>query len=88
MWDIELRKYTTRTPTRLTCAEGNVEESDSASSRSVRRSGRPHGTSRIFMQENRETSETPAVPTDNSRRAKAQAARPACTFARSHTAAK
>jgi hypothetical protein len=35
--------------------------SDSASSRSVRRSRRPHGTPRNFMHENRETSETPAA---------------------------
>ena len=34
--------------------------SDSASSRSVRRSRRPHSTPRNFMHENRETSETPA----------------------------
>jgi len=38
--------------------------SDSASFCSVRRSRRPHGTSRNFMHENRETSETPVVPTD------------------------
>src|ERR1019366_942472 len=38
---IELRKLTTRTPTRLICAEGNMNRGDSASSRSVRRSRRP-----------------------------------------------
>ena len=38
--------------------------SDSASSRSVRRGRRPHGTPRNFMHENRETSKTPVVPTD------------------------
>ena len=61
---IEPRKYTTQTPTRFTCAEGNMDGSDNASSRSVRRGRRPHGTSRNFMHENRETSETPTVPTD------------------------
>ena len=61
---MEPRKHTTRTPTRLICAEGNMDESDSASSRSVRRGRRPHGTPRNFMHENRETSETSAVPTD------------------------
>ena len=35
--------------------------SDSASSRSVRRSRRPHSTPRNFKHENRETSETPAA---------------------------
>ena len=35
--------------------------SDSASSRSVRRSRRPHSTPRNFKLENRETSETPAA---------------------------
>jgi len=58
---IELRKDTTRTPTRLICAEGNMGRSDSASFCSVRRSRRPHGTPRNFMHENRETSETPAA---------------------------
>ena len=58
---IEPRKHTTRTPTRLICAEGNMDRSDNASSCSVRRGRRPHGTSRNFMHENRETSETPAV---------------------------
>src|SRR6266536_6516675 len=48
-------------PTRLTCAEGNMKGSDTASSCSVRRSRRPHGTPRNFMHENRETSETPAA---------------------------
>ena len=57
---IEPRKHTTRTPTRLTCAEGNMDSSDSASFCSVRRGRRPHGTPRNFMHENRETSETPA----------------------------
>jgi hypothetical protein len=38
---MELRKDTIRTPTRLTCAEGNMNGSDSASSCSVRRSRRP-----------------------------------------------
>ena len=61
---IEPRKHATRTPTRLTCAEGNMDRSDNARSCSVRRGRRPHGTSRNFMHENRETSETPAVPTD------------------------
>jgi hypothetical protein len=41
-----------------------MKGSDSASSFSVRRGRRPHGTSRNFMHENRETSETPAVRTD------------------------
>jgi hypothetical protein len=58
---IEPRKDTTRTPTRLICAEGNMDGSDNASSRSVRRGRRPHGTSRNFMHENRETSETPVA---------------------------
>jgi hypothetical protein len=58
---IEPRKHTTRTPTRLTCAEGNMDRSNSASFCSVRRGRRPHGTPRNFMHENRETSETPAV---------------------------
>ena len=40
--------------------DGNV----SASSRSVRRGRRPHGTPRNFMHENRETSETPAGKPD------------------------
>ena len=61
---IELRKDTTRTPTRYKCAEGNMDRSGSASSRSVRRSRRPHGTPRNFMHENRETSETSAVQSD------------------------
>ena len=38
-----------------------MDRSDSASSCSVRRGRRPHGTSRNFMHENRETSETPAA---------------------------
>ena len=38
-----------------------MNRSDNASSGSVRRGRRPHGTSRNFMHENRETSETPAV---------------------------
>jgi hypothetical protein len=58
---IEPRKDTIRTPTRLTCAEGNMDRSDSASFCSVRRGRRPHGTPRSFMHENRETSETPAA---------------------------
>ncbi len=61
---IEPRKDTTRTPTRLICAEGNMDGSDNASSCSVRRGRRPHGTPSNFMHENRETSETPAIPTD------------------------
>src|SRR5215472_19047776 len=60
-WAMELRKHTTRTPTRLICAEGNMDRSDNASSCSVRRGRRPHSTSRNFMHENRETSETPAA---------------------------
>ena len=39
--------------------------SESASSCSVRRGRRPHGTPRNFMHENRETSETPAVEPDS-----------------------
>jgi hypothetical protein len=58
---IEPRKHTTRTPTRYKCAEGNMGRSASASSCSVRRGRRPHGTPRNFMHENRETSKTPAV---------------------------
>ncbi len=58
---IEPRKDTIRTPTRLTCAEGNMDRSDSASFGSVRRGRRPHGTPRNFMHENRETSEMPAA---------------------------
>jgi len=42
-----------------------MDGSDSASSCSVRRSRRPHGTPRNFMHENRETSKTPAVQTDS-----------------------
>ena len=61
---IEPRKDTTRTPTRLICAEGNMDRSDNASSCSVRRGRRPHGTPRNFMHENRETSETPAGEPD------------------------
>jgi hypothetical protein len=38
-----------------------MDRSDSASSCSVRRGRRPHGTSRNFMHENRETSETSAA---------------------------
>ena len=57
---MEPRKDTTRTPTRLICAEGNMDGSDNASFRPVRRGRRPHGTSRNFMHENRETSEIPA----------------------------
>src|SRR5450755_308275 len=45
-------------------AAGNMSGSDSASSRSVRRSRRPHGTPRNFMHENRETSETPVAATE------------------------
>src|SRR5215472_911261 len=40
-WDIELRKDTTRTPTRFKCAEGNMNGSASASFCSGRRSRRP-----------------------------------------------
>jgi hypothetical protein len=61
---IELRKDTIRTPTRYKCAEGNMDRSASASSCSVRRSRRPHGTPRNFMHENRETSEASAVHSD------------------------
>ena len=38
-----------------------MDRSDNASSGSVRRGRRPHGTSRNFMHENRETSGTPAA---------------------------
>ena len=38
-----------------------MDRSDNASSCSVRRGRRPHGTPRNFMHENRETSEIPAV---------------------------
>jgi len=38
-----------------------MNRGDNASPYSVRRSRRPHGTTRNFMHENRETSETPAV---------------------------
>jgi hypothetical protein len=38
-----------------------MDRSDNASSCSVRRGRRPHGTSRNFMHENRETSEMPAA---------------------------
>jgi len=58
---IEPRKLTIRTPTRLTCAEGNMDRSVNASFCSVRRGRRPHDTPRNFMHENRETSETPAA---------------------------
>src|SRR5262252_6873262 len=58
---MEPRKHTTWTPTRLICAEGNMDRSDNASSCSVWRGRRPHSTSRNFMHENRETSETPAA---------------------------
>jgi hypothetical protein len=58
---IEPRKDTTRTPTRLTCAEGNMDRDASASPCSVRRGRRPHGTPRNFMHENRETSEIPVA---------------------------
>src|ERR1700730_15205467 len=70
-WAIEPRKHTTRTPTRLTCAEGNMDRSDSASFCSVRRGRRPHGTPRNFMHENRETSEIPDASPAAGRRAKA-----------------
>jgi hypothetical protein len=60
-WAIELRKDTIQTPTRLTCAEGNMSRDVSASPGSVRRSRRPQNTPRNFIRENRETSETPAV---------------------------
>src|SRR5437879_13419231 len=42
-------------------AAGNMSGSDSASSRSVWRSRRPHSTPRHFMHENRETSKMPAA---------------------------
>jgi hypothetical protein len=42
-----------------------MDRDASASNCSVRRSRRPHGKPRNFMHENRETSETPAVPTDS-----------------------
>jgi RNA-directed DNA polymerase len=58
---IEPRKHTTRTPTRLICAEGNMDRGDNASFCSVRRGRRPHDTPRSFIHENRETSETPAA---------------------------
>src|SRR5215471_10967995 len=45
-------------------AEGNMGRDVSASRCSVWRSRRPHSTPRNFMHENRETSRTPAVPTD------------------------
>jgi hypothetical protein len=41
-----------------------MDRDASASNCSVRRSRRPHGKPRNFMHENRETSETPAVPSD------------------------
>src|SRR5208283_4431857 len=47
--------------TRLTCAEGNMDGSVSASSCPIRRSRRPLGTPRSFIHENRETSEMPAA---------------------------
>ena len=63
--DLDPTKHTTRTPTRLICAEGNMDSSDSASFCSVRRGRRPHSTPRYFMHENRETSETPAAKPGN-----------------------
>src|SRR5260370_27187409 len=42
-----------------------MDGSDNASSCSVRRGRRPHGTPRNFMHENRETSETPAAKPDS-----------------------
>ena len=54
---------------RLTCAEGNMDRSDSASFCSVRRGRRPHGTPRNFMHENRETSVVPDVETGRSGKA-------------------
>jgi hypothetical protein len=62
--DLDPTKHTTRTPTRLICAEGNMDGSDSASFHPARRGRRPHGTSRNFMHENRETSETPVEATE------------------------
>ena len=42
-----------------------MDGSDNASSRSVRRGRRPHGTPRNFMHENRETSEILAAEPDS-----------------------
>ena len=61
---IEPRKHTIPDADAVNMRGRQHERGDSASSRSVRRGRRPHGTSRNFMHENRETSETPAVPTD------------------------
>jgi len=49
----------------LGMAEDNMDRDASASFCSVWRSRRPHSTPRNFMYENRETSKTPAVPTDS-----------------------
>ena len=59
--DFDPTKDAIRTPTRLTCAEGNMSSDVSASPCSVRRSRRPQNTPRNFIHENRETSEMPAA---------------------------
>src|SRR5260370_20778394 len=82
---IQLRKDAIRTPPSLKCAVGNMSRSASASSWSVRRSRRPQtrleasctrtGRPRRHLLQNQAAG----------RRAKAIAARPACTSLRSHT---
>ena len=58
---MELRKLTTRTPTRLICAEGNMNRGDSASPYSVRRSRRPQTRLETSCTRTGRTSRTPAV---------------------------
>src|SRR5713226_2457006 len=84
---IQLRKLTIRTPTPLKCAEGNMNRRVSASSCLVRRSRRPQ--TRLETSCTRTGRPRRHLWSDQTagRRAKAQAARPARTSARSHTAA-
>ena len=86
-WEIELRKYTTRTPTQLTCAEGNTDNGDSASPCSVRRSRRPQARLETSCTRTGRPRRCLRPNSAAGRREKAQATRPACTSARSHTAA-
>src|SRR5207244_10024310 len=73
---MELRKLTTRTPTRLICAEGNMSRGDRASPYSVRRSRRPQARLETSCTRTGRPRRHLLSNQAAGRRAKAQAARP------------
>ena len=86
MGEIELRKDTTRTPTQLTCAEGNTDGKDDSASPCW--SGvveGPQARHRNFIHENREDLGDTCTESLQVGGRRLGAARPTCTSPRSHT---